>query len=86
MICKTVAVIINDRTLKMTYTEIEIRSALFGVAVGDALGVPVEFNSRQTIAENPLPARDFRLKLYLLGIKTLLQDFNASQLKEDKSS
>ena len=38
----------------MTYTEIEIRSALFGVAVGDALGVPVEFNSRQTIAENPV--------------------------------
>jgi ADP-ribosylglycohydrolase len=70
----------------MTYTEIEIRSALFGVAVGDALAVPVEFNSRQTIAKNPLHARDFRLKLYLLGLKTLLQDFNASQLMEDKSS
>ena len=38
----------------MTYTEIDIRSALFGVAVGDALGVPVEFNSRQTIAKNPV--------------------------------
>lgn len=33
---------------------IEIQSALFGVAVGDALGVPVEFNSRQTIAQNPV--------------------------------
>jgi len=32
----------------------EIKSALFGVAVGDALGVPVEFNSRQTIAKNPV--------------------------------
>lgn len=32
----------------------EIKSALFGVAVGDALGVPVEFNSRETIAENPV--------------------------------
>lgn len=31
------------------YSE-EIKSALFGVAVGDALGVPVEFNSRQTIS------------------------------------
>lgn len=34
--------------------DIKIKSALFGVAVGDALGVPVEFNSRQTIAENPV--------------------------------
>jgi len=32
----------------------QIKSALFGVAVGDALGVPVEFNSRQTIAQNPV--------------------------------
>ena len=31
-----------------------IKSALFGVAVGDALGVPVEFNSRQTIRINPV--------------------------------
>lgn len=32
----------------------EIKSALLGVAVGDALGVPVEFNSRQTISRNPV--------------------------------
>jgi ADP-ribosylglycohydrolase len=32
----------------------EIKSALFGVAVGDALGVPVEFKSRQTISKNPV--------------------------------
>lgn len=32
----------------------EIKSALFGVAVGDALGVPVEFKSRQTISQNPV--------------------------------
>jgi ADP-ribosyl-[dinitrogen reductase] hydrolase len=31
-----------------------IRSALFGVAVGDALGVPVEFKSRDDIAQNPV--------------------------------
>jgi ADP-ribosyl-[dinitrogen reductase] hydrolase len=31
-----------------------IRSVLFGVAVGDALGVPVEFMSREEIARNPL--------------------------------
>lgn len=37
------------------YSE-EIKSALFGVAVGDALGVPVEFNSRQTISKNPVTA------------------------------
>lgn len=37
-----------------TATIIEIQSALFGVAVGDALGVPVEFKSRQTIAQNPV--------------------------------
>lgn len=35
-------------------TIIEIKAALFGVAVGDALGVPVEFKSRQTIRINPV--------------------------------
>jgi ADP-ribosylglycohydrolase len=30
------------------------RDALFGVAVGDALGVPVEFRSRESIAHNPV--------------------------------
>lgn len=30
------------------------KDILFGVAVGDALGVPVEFMSRQTIAEKPI--------------------------------
>lgn len=32
----------------------EIKSVLFGVAVGDALGVPVEFRSRETIKKNPV--------------------------------
>ncbi|WP_318640148.1 ADP-ribosylglycohydrolase family protein [Flavobacterium ardleyense] len=31
-----------------------IKSALFGVAIGDALGVPVEFKSREAISENPV--------------------------------
>jgi ADP-ribosyl-[dinitrogen reductase] hydrolase len=31
-----------------------IKAALFGVAVGDALGVPVEFKSRATIRQNPV--------------------------------
>nr|WP_230379973.1 ADP-ribosylglycohydrolase family protein [Kaistella gelatinilytica] len=31
-----------------------IKSALFGVAVGDALGVPVEFKSREIISRNPV--------------------------------
>ena len=35
------------------YTE-KIKSVLFGVAVGDALGVPVEFKSRQAISKNPV--------------------------------
>lgn len=30
------------------------KDILFGVAVGDALGVPVEFNSRQTISQKPV--------------------------------
>jgi ADP-ribosylglycohydrolase len=30
------------------------KDILFGIAVGDALGVPVEFKSRQTIAEMPV--------------------------------
>ena len=32
----------------------QIKSVLFGVAIGDALGVPVEFNNRQTIRKNPV--------------------------------
>lgn len=32
----------------------KIKAMLFGVAVGDALGVPVEFKSRQALAENPI--------------------------------
>lgn len=31
-----------------------IRSALFGVAVGDALGVPAEFKTREFLRENPI--------------------------------
>lgn len=31
-----------------------IHSALFGVAVGDALGVPVEFKSREHLKQNPV--------------------------------
>lgn len=30
------------------------KDILFGVAVGDALGVPVEFKSRELIAQNPV--------------------------------
>jgi len=30
------------------------KDILFGVAVGDALGVPVEFDSRQEISQNPV--------------------------------
>ena len=32
----------------------KIRAALFGVAVGDALGVPVEFNSRERLKVRPI--------------------------------
>jgi ADP-ribosylglycohydrolase len=32
----------------------KIKSVLFGVAVADALGVPVEFNSRELIRKNPV--------------------------------
>lgn len=32
----------------------QVKSSLFGVAVGDALGVPVEFKSRQAIAIDPV--------------------------------
>ncbi|WP_226065431.1 ADP-ribosylglycohydrolase family protein [Kaistella polysaccharea] len=32
----------------------QIKSALFGVAIGDALGVPVEFKSREIIRQNPV--------------------------------
>lgn len=34
--------------------EYKVKSGLFGVAVGDALGVPVEFKSRDILRENPV--------------------------------
>lgn len=34
--------------------EYKVRSGLFGLAVGDALGVPVEFESRAHLKENPV--------------------------------
>lgn len=36
---------------KMKY---KIESGLFGVAIGDALGVPVEFKSRENLKLNPV--------------------------------
>ena len=33
---------------------IQYKDVLFGIAVGDALGVPVEFNSRQKFIHNPV--------------------------------
>ena len=38
----------------MRITEDHIKSIIFGVAVGDALGVPVEFSSRERMVDNPL--------------------------------
>lgn len=38
----------------MMSAENPIRDALIGVIIGDALGVPVEFKSRKTIAEDPV--------------------------------
>jgi ADP-ribosyl-[dinitrogen reductase] hydrolase len=38
----------------VSISENKIKSVLFGVAVGDALGVPVEFNSRQVIKKKPV--------------------------------
>jgi ADP-ribosyl-[dinitrogen reductase] hydrolase len=38
----------------MTLKKNTIKAVLYGVSVGDALGVPVEFNSRQTIMKNPV--------------------------------
>lgn len=35
----------------------QVKGVLFGLAIGDALGVPVEFQSRESIAQNPV--RDF---------------------------
>lgn len=35
-------------------TEEKIKSALFGLVVGDALGVPAEFKSRKFLDENPI--------------------------------
>ncbi|MGI8952942.1 MAG: ADP-ribosylglycohydrolase family protein [Chitinophagaceae bacterium] len=69
------------------------KDILFGVAVGDALGVPVEFNSRQTIAQKPvtdmtgfgtynLPAGTFSddSSLAFCLAEALTQEFNLQKI------
>ncbi len=52
-----------------------IRAMIFGHAIGDALGVPVEFEPRETLAANPvkdlrasddLPADCYPGELYIV--------------------
>jgi ADP-ribosyl-[dinitrogen reductase] hydrolase len=52
VIPKIIKAIKQNETNKLKITLPHIKSALLGVAVGDALGVPVEFQSRQTISKN----------------------------------
>ena len=40
--------------MKLANTTNHIKSALFGVAIGDALGVPVEFKKRNYLNQNPV--------------------------------
>ncbi len=54
VIPKIIKAIKQNEIKKCKITLPQIKSALFGVAVGDALGVPVEFNSRHTISKNPV--------------------------------
>src|SRR5690606_4718605 len=54
VVAKIIKAIKQNETKESVITIQQIKSALFGVAVGDALGVPVEFNSRQTISKNPV--------------------------------
>ncbi len=42
------------RPTASSFTVDQIKSLLFGVALGDALGVPVEFMSREEIREDPV--------------------------------
>lgn len=44
----------NNDQMKVSVTKDQVRSALLGVAVGDALGVPVEFRSRLEIYGDPV--------------------------------
>lgn len=72
------------------------KDILFGVAIGDALGVPVEFNSRQTIALNPvtdikgfgtynLPAGTFSddSSLTFCLAEALTQEFNLQKIGDN---
>lgn len=73
-----------------------IKDALFGLAVGDALGVPVEFKSRETIRQNPvtdiigygtynLPAGTWSddSSLAFCLAEALTQDFNLSTISDN---
>lgn len=70
-----------------------IKEALFGLAVGDALGVPVEFEDRLTISQNPvtdmrgygtynLPAGTWSddSSLTFCLAEALIQDFNLQDI------
>ncbi|MCB9263340.1 MAG: ADP-ribosylglycohydrolase family protein [Flavobacteriales bacterium] len=71
------------------------KDILFGVAIGDALGVPVEFKSRETIAQNPvidmigfgtynLPAGTFSddSSLTFCLAESLTEDFSLENISE----
>ncbi|MCD8049789.1 MAG: ADP-ribosylglycohydrolase family protein [Clostridia bacterium] len=44
----------NVERNKSRLTEEKIRAAIYGLAVGDALGVPAEFTSREELKKNPI--------------------------------
>lgn len=54
VIPKIIQAIKTNIMKRSTITLRKIKSALYGVCVADALGVPVEFNSRQMISNNPV--------------------------------
>lgn len=54
VIPKIIKAIEQNEIKKGKSTLQQVKSVLFGVSVGDALGVPVEFNSRQSIIKNPV--------------------------------
>lgn len=44
----------KNQNIRISFFQSDIMSALMGVAIGDALGVPVEFKSRNELKNNPV--------------------------------
>jgi len=90
----TFYIIFGDKmTMELEERMLKIKSMLFGLAIGDALGVPVEFESREYLEKNPITdyikntrpigtfSDDSALSFCL--VESLISGYNIKNIKEN---